>query len=104
MERFYTNDRDDTLAVRDGSGPKQPLNNRFDYEVHMTEHARLTLRSRLTFDLLADALNQVPSREVQDYFVRRVLPLLPPRFTITRSRVLAYVERMADEQRAEFKI
>jgi hypothetical protein len=103
-ERFYSSDRDDTLAVRDGSGPKQPFHNRFDYKVHMTEHARLAPRARLAFDLLTDALDCAPSREVQDYFVHRVMPLLPPRFTISRSRVLAYVERIADEQRAEMKV
>jgi len=70
----------------------------------MTERARLAPRARLAFDLLADALdNHVPTREVHDYFVRRIVPLLPERFTISRSRVRAYVERIADEQRAAIK-
>lgn len=104
IERFYSSERDDTLAVRDGDGPKRPLHNRFDYRVHMTERARLASRARLAFDLLTDALdNHVPSREVHDYFVRRIMPLLPRRFTISRSRVRAYVERIADEQRALIK-
>ena len=103
-ERFYSSESADTLTVRDGDGPKQPLHNRFDYQAHMSERARLAPRARLAFDLLADALdNQAPTREVHDYFMRRIVPLLPQRFTITRSRVRAFVERIADEQRALIK-
>ena len=43
------------------------------------------------------------SREVLNYFVRRVIPLLPDRFTISRSRVRDYIERMAEEECAGVK-
>lgn len=68
----------------------------------MTDRAASARRARLAFDLLADALDeQAPSGEVHDYFVRRIMPLLPERFTISRSRVLAYVERIAEERLAQ---
>ena len=104
IERFYSGDRNDTLTARDGDGPKRPIHNRFDYQIHMAERARLAPRARLAFDLLADALdNSVPGHEVLNYFVRRVMPLLPDRFTISRSRVRDYIERMAEEELAGIK-
>jgi hypothetical protein len=104
IERFYSGDRDGTLTARDGDGPRRPIHSCFDYQVHMAERARLAPRARLAFDLLADALdNRVPSGEVLNYFLRRVVPLLPDRFTISRSRVRDYVEQMTVEERAENK-
>lgn len=102
-ERFYSGQREGDVTVRESNGTKRPLQNRFDYQKHLTERTKETsAHRRLAFNLLADALDsEWPADEVQEYFARRIMPILPQRFIISRSRVLAYVDLMDQENRAK---
>lgn len=102
-ERFYSGERDGEMTVREANGPKRPLQNRFDYRKFITERAaQSSPYARLAFNLLADALgDERRAGEVHEHIARRVMPLLPPRFTISRSRLLAYVDRIELEKRAK---
>lgn len=63
---------------------------------------QLSGQTRLAFNLLADALDdEQRAYEAHEYFVQRVMPLLPQRFTISRSRLLAYIDMMEHEKRTK---
>jgi hypothetical protein len=100
-ERFYSGERSGTLTVRDGGGlgEVRPLQCRFDYRKYITTRNKNPDDTRLALTLLGDALeDERRAVEAHEYFMRRVIPLLPPRFTISRSRVLAYVNAMELER------
>jgi hypothetical protein len=104
-ERFYSGERGGALTVRDGdgSGATRPLQCRFDYRKYITERAgKNPDHIRIALTLLGDALeDERRAVEAHEYFMRRVIPVLPFRFTVSRSRVLAYVNTMESERRAE---
>jgi hypothetical protein len=101
-ERFYSGQIEGDVTVRE-NGSKRRLQNRFDYQKHVTERSsHPSAHARLAFNLLADALdNEHRAGEVHEYFVQRVMPLLPRRFTISRSRLLAYVDIIDQEKNAK---
>ena len=106
-ERFYSGQRNGQLTVRDGGGgaPKRVLAIRFDLRQQRTE---VIARIRdgadpalIALTLLADALgDDARALETHEYFSRRVVDLFPDRWTITRSRILAYVDLIEHEKRA----
>ena len=104
-ERFYSGERDGTITVRDqgGSGETRPLQCRFDFRKYMTGRAdENPAHTRLALTVLGDALDdERRAVEAHEYFIKRVIPVLPRRFTISRSRVLGYVNEMESNKRAE---
>ncbi len=109
-ERYYSRGLDGTLMVRDGTdGVKRRLfgpGSVFDRppQDEPVQAPGPTL-NQLAFHLLADALgDEAHARIAQDYFSRRVMPLLPSRWTMTRSRIHAYVEMIEHEKLAGLKL
>lgn len=102
-ERFYSEEGNGDVTVHEANGSKRPLGNRFDYRRVADERAAQRLpRAPLAFNLLADALeSERLAGEVHEYFTQRVMPLLPRRFTISRSRVLAFAALIDAERRAK---
>jgi uncharacterized protein DUF6166 len=104
-ERFYSGERDGTVTVRDQGGSREtrPLQCRFDYRKYVTGRAgKNPDHTRLALTLLGDALeDERRAVEAHEYFIKRVIPVLAPRFTISRSRILAYVNTMEMDKRAE---
>ena len=102
-ERFYSGERDGAVKVRDQGGEARPLQCRFDYRKYMTERSgKSSDYARLALTLLGDALeDEQRAVEAHEYFVKRVIPVLPPRFTISRSRVLAYLNTMEIDKRID---
>jgi hypothetical protein len=99
-ERFYFGQRDGQVTVREGNdGAKRPLPPRSVLLKHRTEgseHAQIALK------LLADALgDEARAIATHEYFSRRVVSHFPERWTITRSRVLAHVNMIEHEKRAD---
>jgi hypothetical protein len=106
-ERFYSGQRDGQVTVRDGIGgaKKRPLEPRFVLLKHEEKgFARPRDGSgsaQIALTLLADALgDEAYAIETHEYFSRRVVALFPERWTISRSRVLAYVNMIELEKRA----
>jgi uncharacterized protein DUF6166 len=101
-ERFYCGAAPRQVMFREGE-QRQPLDPRFDLCKHSsTGFAWGTGSSgpaqQLALALLADALrNDARALDVHQDFSRRVIPLFPARWTITRSRILAYVDRIEAE-------
>jgi hypothetical protein len=61
--------------------------------------------SQIALTILADALGDEASAiKTHEYFGRRVVALFPDRWTISRSRVLAYVNLIEHEKRASGSI
>jgi len=102
-ERFYSGERDGAVTVRDQGGETRPLLCRFDYREYVTGRAgKNPDHTRLALTLLGDALDdERRAVEAHEYFMKRVIPVLPPRFTISRTRVLAYVNEMESEKRVD---
>lgn len=105
FERFYSGQIEGDVTVRE-NGTKRPLQNRFDYRKHaMESSSHPSARTRLAFNLIADVLNsEHRAGEIHEYFARRVVPLLPDRFTISRSRLLAYIEIIEQEKSAKIGV
>jgi hypothetical protein len=101
-ERFYFGQVEGDVTVRENGG-KRPLQNRFDYRKYVMERSsHASAHARVAFNLLADALDsEHRAGEVHEYFARRIMPLLPQRFTISRSRLLAYVDLIDQEKAAK---
>jgi len=106
-ERFYSGQRDGQVTFRDGIGgaKKHPLEPRFVLLKHelqkMTRPNDGSRRSQLALTLLRDALgDEARAIEIHKYFSRRVVALFPERWTITRSRVLSYVDLIEHEKPA----
>jgi hypothetical protein len=105
-ERYYSCGIDGELTARDGvGGVKRRLFSPGSVFGKPTEggvrHAGGSIPDQLAFRLLADALgSETRASATQDYFSRRVMPLLPARWTMTRSRIYAYVEMIEHEELA----
>jgi hypothetical protein len=106
-ERFYSGQRDGRMTVRDGVGlaEKRPLEPRSILFKHGTEQIAAARdasgRAQIALTLLADALgDEARAIETHEYFSRRVVALFPERWTITRSRIVAYIKMIEAEKRA----
>jgi Family of unknown function (DUF6166) len=105
VERFYCGEAPGKVTVREGA-EKRPLDPRLDLREHSStgfawddgDGAGPALQ--LAVALLADALQEdTRALRVHHDFSRRVVPLFPKRWTITRSRILAYVDRIDAEHK-----
>jgi hypothetical protein len=106
-ERFYSGGRDRHVTVRDGlrGAPRRPLEPRSVLfkggEKGFASPSDGSAQIALT--ILADAVgDEASATRIHEYFGRRVVALFPERWTITRSRVLAYVNMIEHEERAGF--
>ena len=105
-ERFYSGQRDGQVTIRDGIGSAQKrlLEPRSVLFKHGEKGSTLpgdASARQIALTLLADALgDEVRAIETHEYFSRRVIALFPERWTITRSRVLAYVDMIEREKPA----
>ncbi len=100
-ERFYSGQQDGQVTVRDGidGAKKRPLEPRF---VLLKRGAVGSGQAHIALKLLADALgDEARAIATHEHFSRRVVARFPERWTITRSRVLAYVEMFEFEKRAD---
>ena len=102
-ERFYCGEAPGKVTVREGA-ERWPLDPRIDLRKHSTGFAwggtdgNAGTSQQLALALLADALqNDALALRVHDDFSSRVVPLFPKRWTITRSRVVAYADRIETE-------
>ena len=99
VERFYCGDAPRQVTFREGAN-RQPLEPRFDLRNNSSTgfgwgEADAGSAQQLALALLADALgNDARALSVHQEFSRRVIPLFPKRWTISRSRILAYVDRI----------
>jgi len=96
VERIYSGKPGGQVVVREGVD-KRPLNPRIDLRKHSPAGFAWgedsAAQAELALALLADALdNDERALWLHQDFNRRVLRLLPTRWTITRSRILAYVD------------
>ena len=102
VERFYCGDAPRQVTIRKGA-ERQPLDTRFDLRKHSSNgfgwgEGSAGSAQQLALALLADALrNDARAVSVHQDFSRRVVPLFPKRWTISRSRILAYVDRLEAE-------
>ena len=103
-ERFYCGEEPGKVTVREGA-ENRPLDPRLDLRKHSISFAWGGVDSsagsaqQLALALLADALrNDARASRIHQDFSSRVVPLFPKRWTITRSRILAYVDRIETEQ------
>jgi hypothetical protein len=96
-ERFYSGDSMGHVTVREGSArrlldcpnPGQRTNSGFTWGRRESDQAELA------FALLTDALaDDVRAAQLRYDFHRRVISNLPERWTISRSRILGYVETL----------
>ena len=106
-ERFYAGQQDGRMTVRDGIGraEKHPLGLRSVLFKRGTQQIATPSdgsgHAQIAFTLLADALgDEARAIEAHEYFIRRVVALFPERWTITRSRIVAYINMMEAEKRA----
>jgi hypothetical protein len=101
-ERFYCGEAPRQVTFREGAD-RQPLEPRFDLRKHSSTgfgwgEGGAGSAQQLALALLADALqNDARALNVHQAFSRRVIPLFPERWTISRSRILAYVDRIEAE-------
>jgi hypothetical protein len=104
MERFYCGEAPGKVIVREGA-ERRTLDPRFDLHKHSSigfawggSDSSAGSTQQLALALLADALrNDERASRVHRDFNSRVIPLFPKRWTITRSRILAYVDRIEAE-------
>ena len=104
VERFYYGEAPGKVTVREGA-EKRPLDPRFDLRKHSTtgfawgrDGGTAGSAQQLALALLADALrDDARASRVHHDFNSRVIPLFPKRWTITRSRIIAYVDRIETE-------
>jgi len=95
-EIFYSGQRDGQVSVREGTN-KHPLDPRFDLRKYSPPGFAWgegpTVSPQLSLALLADALrDDARALQLHHRFNRRVVTLLPARWTLTRSRILDYAE------------
>jgi hypothetical protein len=95
-EIFYSGERDGQVTVREGE-TKRPLDPRFDLRKYSPPGFAWgkgdSVSAQLSLALLADALhNDARALELHHRFNRRVVTMLPARWTITRSRILDYAD------------
>jgi hypothetical protein len=103
VERFYCGEAPRQVTVREGD-ERQPLDPRFDLRKHSSAglawgDGSAEAAHQLALALLADALrDDARAIGVHLDFSRRVVPLFPARWTITRSRILAYANTIEAER------
>ena len=95
-EIFYSGEQAGQVTVRDGE-TKRPLDPRFDLRKHSPAGFAWgkgdSVSAQLSLALLADALlDDARALKLHHRFNRRVVTLLPARWTLTRSRILDYAE------------
>ncbi len=98
-EIFYSGEKPENVTVREGQ-VKRPLDPRHDLRKHSQRGIAWGNGEggQLSLALLADALqNDIRALRLHDRFKCRVVTLFPERWTITRSRILAYVNLMEQE-------
>jgi hypothetical protein len=103
-ERLYSGELPNRVLVREG-GEKRPLDPRLDLRRHSSSgfawgkgNDNAAPAHQLALALVADALrNDQRAAQLHERFSRRVVTLFPHRWTITRSRVLAYIDRIEEE-------
>ena len=97
-ERFYSRELGGQVTAREGAS-KRPLARRFDLRKHSPPGlARGDNAVQLALALLADALdNDERAIQLHEDFNRRVVTLFPKRWTITRSRILAYLDAIEND-------
>jgi hypothetical protein len=102
-ERFYCGEAPGNVTVREGA-ERWPLDPRVDLLKHSAgfgwggADSNAGPAHQLALALLADALqNDARALRVHHNFNSRVVPLFPKRWTITRSRIVAYVEEIETE-------
>ena len=101
-ERFYCGEAPRQVTFREDA-ERQLLEPRFDLREHSSigfgwGEGDTGSAQQLALALLADALgNDARALNVHQEFSRRVIPLFPTRWTISRSRILAYVDRIEAE-------
>jgi Family of unknown function (DUF6166) len=106
-ERFYSGHPDGKVTVRDGNeGTKRSLlGPRFAQPDPMADDSAqirdVFEQQRLAYALIADALeSELRAKAVHERFSHRVIALLPERWTMTRTRVVAYVARIESDENA----
>jgi hypothetical protein len=110
VERFYSGRPDGQVTVRGRADdatkpPHEPRSVLFKHREkgaartgHAAECAQIALA------ILTDALGDVAyAATAHEHFGRRVVELFPDRWTISRSRVLAYVNMIEGEKSAAFR-
>lgn len=104
-ERFYSGRRDGQVTVREGfrGAEKRPLEPRSVLfkrgEKGFASPGDGSAQIALT--ILADALgDEASALKTHEYFSRRVVAQFPDRWTISRTRVLAYVNMIEREKHA----
>lgn len=106
-ERFYRGEWPSKVTVRQGAN-KWALDPRFDLHTHSSTgfawgrgETSGAPAHQLALALLADALqDDARARQLHRDFCRRVVGLLPERWTITRSRIAAYAAVIEAERRS----
>jgi Family of unknown function (DUF6166) len=100
VERFYCGEVPRQVTIREGT-ERRPLDPRFDLHKHSSStgfawgEGGAEPALQLALALLADALRNDPrALDVHQDFNQRVVPLFPKRWTISRSRILRYVDRI----------
>jgi hypothetical protein len=95
-EIFYSGEQAGQVTVREGE-TKRPLDPRFDLCKHSPPgfawgHGN-SRSAQLSLALLADALqNDGRALRLRNRFNRRVVTMLPARWTMTRSRIIDYAD------------
>lgn len=95
-EILYSGEQGGQVTVREGE-TKRPLDPRFDLHKYSPPAFAWgkgdIVSAQLSLALLADALlDDARALKLHHRFNRRVVTLLPARWTLTRSRVLDYAE------------
>lgn len=95
-EMFYSGEQAGQVTVRKGE-TKRLLDPRFDLHKYSPPAFAWgkgdIVSAQLSLALLADALlDDARALQLHHHFNRRVVPLLPVRWTLTRSRILDYAE------------
>ena len=101
-EIFYAGEQAGQVTVREGK-TKRPLDPRFDLRKHSPPGFAWgngnSVSAQLSLALLADALqNDARAVRLHNRFNRRVVTMLPARWTMTRSRIIDYADMI--ERRA----
>jgi hypothetical protein len=99
-ERFYSG-REDHVSIREGE-QSLPLNARLDLDPEgqtVLNWGRANPKGkRLAIALLADALNDDRAAvDLAEAFTARVVAMLPERWTMSRTRILSFVEIITRE-------
>jgi hypothetical protein len=98
METFYLHDGSGPVLVREGA-IKRPL----DLPRNLGKHWPTEIQSaaRLSLALLADALhNNDRALRLHERFNWRVVSILPDKWILTRSRIVAYANTIEMDERA----